>query len=243
MGKVAFKPIAYNTVKKAKALAGVALLLLGVVVFLFMQVDKLEKQRDSISDKAKQYESLTTQVNNLNSSLNLKKEEFATKAALMSGLMNKDTFVTTITNIAQKNNIEIVVLSGGELESISESIDSISFKVELRGKINDINSFVEDFDNIGATVNTDSDGQSSLKYVVNDISFRKTDNFSWLIRETMDMQSGGWFDVAVSEMQIGSGNTNTISGIFSSSEMNLFMDVSFLSINAENIDLPTDEAE
>ncbi len=196
-------------------ISGVLLVLLAVVLFGYSyfkgEVDRLEAVNA-------QYTSALSQMQELNTSVQASADAInGNNTQITKEFMSKEELIAFAGTASKATGCDIVRLSVSEPSS-DGSIEKTNFLFEVKGNISQLNSFMNRIDSL------------NCRYMLNNISMRKTENFTWLIRENLDSFNLDWWDKGIdnSGEDENASEELTLDDVFGSSQMTLYLDLDFV---------------
>lgn len=193
-------------------LAGVIAAVLAIAsMYMSSEVKRLEGVNA-------QYNTALTQLKTLNSSIESSASAINSNSLqITKSFMTKEEFIAFAGTASKATGCDIIRLSGGD--PISDgSIQKINFCFEVKGTITELYKFMERIQGL------------NCRYMLNNISMRKTEDFTWLGREDLDSYNLDWWDLKPeeSEEETSEEDRITLDDVFGSNEMTLYLDLDFV---------------
>lgn len=165
-----------------------------------------------------QYNTALTQLKTLNSSIEASVASINSNSMqITKDFMTKEEFIAFAGTASKATGCDIVRLSGGDPVS-DGSIQKINFCFEVKGTITELYKFMERIEGL------------NCRYMLNNISMRKTEGFTWLGREDLDSFNLDWWDLGTDNSSDSESKDEviTLDDIFGSNEMALYLDLDFV---------------
>ena len=193
-------------------LAGVIAAVLAIAsMYMSSEVKRLEGVNG-------QYDTALTQLKTLNSSIEASVASINSNSMqITKAFMTKEEFIAFAGTASKATGCDIIRLSGGDPVS-DGSVQKINFCFEVKGTITELYKFMERIEGL------------NCRYMLNNISMRKTEGFTWLGREDLDSFNLDWWDIETDNSSDSESNDEviTLDDIFGSNEMTLYLDLDFV---------------
>lgn len=194
------------------ALAGVIAAVLAIAsMYMSSEVKRLEGVNG-------QYDTALTQLKTLNSSIEASVASINSNSMqITKDFMTKEEFIAFAGTASKATGCDIIRLSGGDPVS-DGSVQKINFCFEVKGTVTELYKFMERIEGL------------NCRYMLNNISMRKTEGFTWLGREDLDSFNLDWWDIETDNSSDSESNDEviTLDDIFGSNEMTLYLDLDFV---------------
>lgn len=194
------------------ALAGVIAAVLAIAsMYMSSEVKRLEGVNG-------QYDTALTQLKTLNSSIEASVASINSNSMqITKDFMTKEEFIAFAGTASKATGCDIIRLSGGDPVS-DGSVQKINFCFEVKGTITELYKFMERIEGL------------NCRYMLNNISMRKTEGFTWLGREDLDSFNLDWWDIETDNSSDSESKDEviTLDDIFGSNEMTLYLDLDFV---------------
>ena len=165
-----------------------------------------------------QYDTALTQLKTLNSSIEASVASINSNSMqITKDFMTKEEFIAFVGTASKATGCNIIRLSGGDPVS-DGSVQKINFCFEVKGTITELYKFMERIEGL------------NCRYMLNNISMRKTEGFTWLGREDLDSFNLDWWDIETDNSSDSESKDEviTLDDIFGSNEMTLYLDLDFV---------------
>ena len=193
-------------------LAGVIAAVLAIAsMYMSSEVKRLEGVNG-------QYDTALTQLKTLNSSIEASVASINSNSMqITKAFMTKEEFIAFAGTASKATGCDIIRLSGGDPVS-DGSVQKINFCFEVKGTITELYKFMERIEGL------------NCRYMLNNISMRKTEGFTWLGREDLDSFNLDWWDIETDNSSDSESKDEviTLDDIFGSNEMTLYLDLDFV---------------
>ena len=193
-------------------LAGVIAAVLAIAsMYMSSEVKRLEGVNG-------QYDTALTQLKTLNSSIEASVASINSNSMqITKDFMTKEEFIAFAGTASKATGCDIIRLSGGDPVS-DGSVQKINFCFEVKGTITELYKFMERIEGL------------NCRYMLNNISMRKTEGFTWLGREDLDSFNLDWWDIETDNSSDSESEAEviTLDDIFGSNEMTLYLDLDFV---------------
>lgn len=192
-----------------------AVVIAAVLAIASMYMSSEVKRLEGVNG---QYDTALTQLKTLNSSIEASVASINSNSMkITKDFMTKEEFIAFAGTASKATGCDIIRLSGGDPVS-DGSIQKINFCFEVKGTITELYKFMERIEGL------------HCRYMLNNISMRKTEGFTWLGREDLDSFNLDWWDIetGITSDSESEAEVITLDDIFGSNEMTLYLDLDFV---------------
>ncbi len=213
-----FDKLSIETKEKARKYSQISAVLLVVLAILLASLNYFKSETERLQQVNAQYTSALSEMQTLNSSVQASAEAInGNNTQITKEFMSKVELIAFAGTASKATGCDLVRLSVSEPYS-DGSIEKTNFFFEVKGNIVELNNFMNRIDGL------------NCRYMLNNISMRKTENFTWLTRENLDNFNLDWWDKGIDNS--GSDNSEskelTLDDVFGSSTMTLYLDLDFV---------------
>lgn len=192
-----------------------AVVIAAVLAIASMYMSSEVKRLEGVNG---QYDTALTQLKTLNSSIEASVASINSNSMqITKDFMTKEEFIAFAGTASKATGCDIIRLSGGDPVS-DGSVQKINFCFEVKGTITELYKFMERIEGL------------NCRYMLNNISMRKTEGFTWLGREDLDSFNLDWWDIETDNSSDSESTDEviTLDDIFGSNEMTLYLDLDFV---------------
>lgn len=192
-----------------------AVVIAAVLAIASMYMSSEVKRLEGVNT---QYDTALTQLKTLNSSIEASVASINSNSMqITKDFMTKEEFIAFAGTASKATGCDIIRLSGGDPVS-DGSVQKINFCFEVKGTITELYKFMERIEGL------------NCRYMLNNISMRKTEGFTWLGREDLDSFNLDWWDIETDNSSDSESQDEviTLDDIFGSNEMTLYLDLDFV---------------
>ena len=192
-----------------------AVVIAAVLAIASMYMSSEVKRLEGVNG---QYDTALTQLKTLNSSIEASVASINSNSMqITKDFMTKEEFIAFAGTASKATGCDIIRLSGGDPVS-DGSVQKINFCFEVKGTITELYKFMERIEGL------------NCRYMLNNISMRKTEGFTWLGREDLDSFNLDWWDIETNNSSDSESKDEviTLDDIFGSNEMALYLDLDFV---------------
>ncbi len=196
----------------------ISLLMLALTVGTVLCTSLLSQEVARLKIANRDYLAACDSLNSLNTQLSIYEETIKSNTATIAeNFMTKEEFVTFIGTACAATGCDLGQLQGGDTTT-DNGVTKIGFIFEVKGTSVEVTKFVQKIQGL------------NTRYMLKDISLRKTDDFLWLDRKKLDEFNLSWWDISNHTVSLDSPEEQllTLDGVYGSNDMSLYLDVDFI---------------